>query len=173
MADRMGRRLAPALALVLLAGLAGCGDADPAPGAQASRSAPPATSDTPPSPPSAAVDPCVLVTRSEAEALAGTPLEDGQRDQDRCRYTGPVTGPSAQVEVFVDETAKNLYDGDRQLGHTFQTVVGIGDEAHVEDFAIFFSKAGFWVAIRLVRTDDWARYRPRMEATAKAAAARI
>jgi hypothetical protein len=92
---------------------------------------------------------------------------------DRCTYTGPVTGPSAQVEIFVGDSAQNLYEGDRQLGHAFTTVAGIGDEAHVEDFAIFFRKAGRWVAIRLVRTDDRTKYRPRMEATAKAAVARI
>jgi hypothetical protein len=49
---------------------------------------PPSTSDvrssgSPSSTPSAAVDPCVLVTRSDAEQLAGTPLEDAKRDPDR------------------------------------------------------------------------------------------
>ncbi|QOC92807.1 hypothetical protein [Micromonospora craniellae] len=47
------------------------------------------------------MDACALVTQEEAEKLAGTPLEEPVSVRETCTYTGPVSGPLAQVEVFV------------------------------------------------------------------------
>ena len=41
-------------------------------------------------------------------------------------------------------------------------VPGVGDEAYVEDFALFFRVGTRWNVIRLVRLDDFGAYEPRM-----------
>jgi hypothetical protein len=103
------------------------------------------------------VDPCRLVTKADAEQLAGTPLNPAveiKGDSPTCTYSGPVTGPLAQVEVYVGDGAKKILDIDRQLHHTLTAIQGIGDEAFEEDGAIFLRKSDRWVAIRLVLLKD-------------------
>ncbi|MFJ6197538.1 hypothetical protein [Micromonospora sp. NPDC092111] len=118
-------------------------------------------------------DACALVPKADAEQVAGTPLEDAVPVRDTCSYTAPVSGPTAQVEVYVGDGAKKMLDIDRELGHDFTTLTGIGDEAYLEDGAAFFAKSGVWVAIRLVRLNDPAENRTPMEALARAAAGRM
>jgi hypothetical protein len=69
-------------------------------------------------------------------------------------YTGPSSGPTAQVEAYIGDGAKKFYDIDRDLGHEFKALEGIGDEAQLEDGAVFVRKGTVWVAIRLVRLND-------------------
>jgi hypothetical protein len=119
------------------------------------------------------VDPCALVTKEEAERLAGTGLNDAAPVQETCTYTGLVSGPTAQVEVYVGDGAKSILDIDRGLEHDFKTLPGIADEAYAEDGAVFLNKGGQWVAIRLVRLDDPKKYAKPMEELARLVASRI
>ncbi|SIM79849.1 DUF3558 domain-containing protein [Micromonospora cremea] len=184
-----GQRWGVAAATILtLTALAGCGmiggdDAGDTPAAGAGKSVA-ATPDDDPSvaasaeapPAAAAVDACALVTRQEAEKLAGTRLEDPLEkptDRDTCTYTGPVTGPTAQVEVYVGDGAKKFLDIDRELGHKMTPISGVGDEAYAEDGTVFVSKGGVWACVRLVRSEDPALYRAGLEAVARTAAGRL
>jgi hypothetical protein len=134
----------------------------------------PAATTTPaPADPAAAVDPCALVTAAEAEALAGTPLDEPLRAPESCTYPGPVTGPTAQVEVFVGPGAEKILDIDRQLGHELRELPGIGDEAYAGEFQVFVNKAGTWVAVRLIRLEDPAAYRAALESVAATVASRL
>lgn len=161
--------------------LAGCGGNDPAP-ASAPAPAPDqlapaetAVEATAPAEPTVAAlpDPCVLLPQADAEKLAATPLNPAHKVRDTCTYTGPITGPTAQVEIYVGDGAKKYLDIDRQLEHEFTELSGIGDEAHLEDGTVFFFKNGVWVGIRLVRLVDAATTRKPMEAAARAAAGRM
>jgi hypothetical protein len=117
---------------------------------------------------------CDLVTQAEAETLAGTPLDPPLAVKETCTYTGPVTGPTAQVEVFVGDGAKKFYDTDRDtLQHEFTPVPGVGDEAYVEENTIFLQKNGTWVSIRLVLLNDPAENKVPLETLAKTVADRI
>jgi hypothetical protein len=110
----------------------------------------------------AKLDACALLTKSEAEALAGTPLNDavaagpaGSGDNTLCQYVGPTTGPTAQVEVFVGDGAKKQLDIDKDnLMHTFTQCAGIGDQCLQEDDFIFVEKNGTWASINLVLLND-------------------
>jgi hypothetical protein len=113
-----------------------------------------------------APDPCTLVTKAQAEALAGTALEGGitsglSGDQS-CTYPGAPNGPTAQVELFVGGGAKGYYDADKTLEHQFAPIPGLGDEAYVEDYNVFARKGSIWIALRLSRTSDFAPYRQPM-----------
>jgi hypothetical protein len=83
-----------------------------------------------------------VVTLDDAIALAGTRLQ-----------------PTAQVEYYFGDGAKKFLDVDRRLDHKFETLTGVGDEAYLEDFNLFFRVGTRWNAIRLVRLDDFAAYR--------------
>ena len=171
------------LAVVAMAALFGCGQSggDDAPNARrdpvnatpagAATKKPTATPTPTPTP--TAVDPCALVPEKDAEQLAGTPLDDPARIQETCTYTGPVTGPTAQVEVFVGPGAKKFLDIDRDLGHEFRPLEGIGDEAYAEDGVVFVHKSGTWVSIRLTLLDDPAKSRKPLEELARTVAGRI
>jgi hypothetical protein len=105
------------------------------------------------------VDPCEVVTQADADALAGTPLDPGvsspaENPTRSCLYTGPVTGPVAQVEFYIGPGAKKALDIDRDLGHTITPVSGLGDEAYAEDNSIFWQQDGTWYWIRLVRLNN-------------------
>ncbi|MFC0505535.1 hypothetical protein [Micromonospora costi] len=176
---RVGHRF-PLLVMtaVAVAAVAGCGgkDEEPAPPA----AAPPAVETTAEaavaeSPTAAAptVDACSLVTKAEAEKLAGTRLDDAAPVRETCSYTGPVTGPTAQVEIFVGDGAKKILDIDRQLGHEFTPLSGVGDEAYLEDGQVFINKAGLWISIRLVRLNDPAENRKPLEELARTVAGRL
>ncbi len=135
--------------------------------------APPASTRPPVTTAKTLPKPCALVTRAEAEKVVGTPLDAGNEVRDTCTYTGPVTGPLAQVEVFVGDGAKKMLDIDRQLDHEFTVVRGVGDEAHAEDGAIFVRSGTVWVAIRVVLLDDHSTYAARLEEAARVMAARL
>ncbi|WP_405431983.1 hypothetical protein [Micromonospora sp. NBC_00617] len=180
---------AAVVAVGTLTALGGCGmvggkdDGGGAPAAGAGQSAAatpegdPAAAPSAEAPPAAAkVDACAVVTKDEAEKLAGTPLQDPlekPEDRDSCTYTGPVTGPTAQVEVYVGDGAKKFLDIDRELGHKLTPISGAGDEAYAEDGTVFVSKGGVWACIRLVRSEDPATYRTALETAARAAAGRL
>jgi hypothetical protein len=110
----------------------------------------------------AKLDACALLTKTEAEALAGTPLNAavaagpaGSGDNTLCQFTGPTTGPTAQVEVFVGDGAKKQLDIDRDtLMHAFTDCAGIGDQCLQEDDNIFVQKNGTWASINLVLLND-------------------
>ncbi len=119
-------------------------------------------------------DACSLVTKPEAEQLAQTPLDDPNQVKETCTYTGPVTGPLAQVEVFIGDGAKKFLDIDRDtLGHAFTSPPGIGDEAAEEDDAIFIRNGTTWVSLRLTLLNDPAENKDRLEALAKTVAGRF
>lgn len=128
-------------------------------------------------PPQQAIEVCKLLPREDAEAIAGTPLDpgvEGPAHSPQCNYTGPVTGPVAQVEIYVGDGAKKILDIDRDdLKHPFAAVPGIADEAHEEENAIFLRKGTTWVAIRLVRLNDPAENRAPLRAAATKVAGRL
>ena len=93
--------------------------------------------------------------KAAAERLAGTPLRRPVAAPESCTYTGPTSGPTAQVEVYDGAGAKKILDIDRDLtGHELKAVVGVGDEAYIEDGAVFVNVDDTWVAIRLVSLAD-------------------
>ncbi|WP_341720123.1 DUF3558 family protein [Micromonospora sp. FIMYZ51] len=163
---------------VAVATLAACGDsapteAPPSPAATAEAAPPTEPVDAPEPAAAPPVDACALVSKREAEQLAGTRLEDAVPGGESCSYTGPVSGPLAQVEVYVGDGAKKILDIDRELDHEFETLSGIGDEAYLEDGAVFVNASGVWVAIRLVRLEDPAGYRKPLTELARTVAGRL
>lgn len=108
---------------------------------------------------------CSLLTLAEAEKVASTPLmkpvgagDNGAGGFVMCQFTGPTSGPTAQVEVFVGDGAKQQLHIDRDnLKHTFTSVPGIGDQCLEEDGFIFVEKNGLWASIELVRLNDAAQ----------------
>ncbi|GIJ35562.1 DUF3558 domain-containing protein [Micromonospora sediminimaris] len=174
------RYLKLAATAVAVAALTACGgNAEPAaappPPTEAAEPAPPtdATEATEPTAEAPPVDACALVPKEDAEKLAGTRLEDPVPVRETCTYSGPVSGPLAQVEVYVGDGAKKILDVDRDLDHEFETLSGIGDEAYLEDGAVFVHAAGVWVAIRLVRLDDPAKYHKPLTELARTVAGRL
>ncbi|NJC72226.1 DUF3558 family protein [Planosporangium thailandense] len=160
--------------------LAGCGKdaggspparSDARPAATATAAADSAAATAPAT--AAAVDPCALVSQQDAQQLAGTPLDPAKRVRETCTYSGPVSGPTAQVEVYVGDGAKKQLDIDRTLGHEIRQLSGVGDEAYAEDGAAFVRKAGTWVSIRLVRLNDPAENRQPLENLARTVAGRL
>ncbi|MBX7269235.1 hypothetical protein KIF24_26595 [Micromonospora sp. Llam7] len=177
------------LAAILFA-VAGCGgDANPFPAGQPEGDPPAAsnpltdgdplsdgglTADTPTAAAApAAIDPCLLVSRQEAEQLAGVPLAEPRKVKATCTYTAPPSGPTAQVEVFVGAGAKKILDVNRNLGHELRELPGIGDEAYAEDDSVYVHKSGQWVTVRLVRLNDPAENRQGLEAVARQVADRL
>jgi hypothetical protein len=147
--------------------------------AAASAVAAPSSGGSAPASLQAAPDPCALLTKNEADTLAGTKLQAGTEAgsggvKTLCQYTGDPSGPTAQVEVIVGDGAKKALDIDRDtLGHPFKTVSGIGDECDQEDGNIFVRKGNVWVDINLVLLNDPAQDVQPMQAAAKAVAARL
>ncbi|WP_053757430.1 DUF3558 family protein [Streptomyces sp. AS58] len=181
------RRTGTAVALSLAA-VTGCAQGAPVPDATvtvtATATAPASPADAEPSSPQApgdtpagtAVKACELLPKEDAEAVVKTPLEAGVEHPGTspgCTYNGPVTGPSAQVEMYLGDGAKKFYDIDRELGHKFTPVTGVGDEAYAEDNAVFFRKSTTWVAIRLVRLNDPAENSEPLQQLARKVAERL
>lgn len=122
--------------------------------------------------------PCELVTQADAASLAGTGLQPGvlagaATDQSNCTYSGPASGPVAQVESFVGPGTKKYLDIDRRLGHVITPVPGLGDEAYQEDFTVFFRKKEQWYGLRLVRLDPPQKYAAALVELARTMATRI
>jgi hypothetical protein len=119
------------------------------------RSAPQPTAQ--PTDPGAAAktNPCTLVTKAEADAIAGTTLMPAARAEGLCTFATPTSGSTAQLEVYVGDGAKKFYDIDKiSLGHPFKDVPNVGDEAHLEDGAIFVATHNTWFGLRLLRLDS-------------------
>jgi hypothetical protein len=129
--------------------------------------------------PDGAPHPCALLIQSEAETLAGTPLEAGTEsgegdDKTLCQYVGPATGPLAQVQLLVGDGAKKALDIDRDiLQHSFTTSSGVGDEAYAEDDTVFLRKGDTWVSVGLARLNEPAENADRLKAAAGEIAARL
>jgi len=124
----------------------------------------------------AVLDACAILPKNEAEKIAGTPLDPGLAGNPlnpSCMYTGPVTGPLGQVSIFIGDGAKKTYDIDVQLHHEFAPVPGVGDEAYLENNAIFFRRGTTWVAIELVRLNDPAENAKPLVDAAKAVVAKL
>ncbi|WP_374536592.1 hypothetical protein [Micromonospora aurantiaca (nom. illeg.)] len=179
---RTRRLIALALAAILFTASAGCGDDEPpasggaAPGAGAPVAEP--TGEAPAEPSAEPVDDaapqaCALVSKADAERLAGTPLDEPVVAGQSCTYTGPVSGPTAQVEVFVGEGAKKYLDIERQLGHEIRELAGTADEALLTAEAFFLRRGELWVAVRLVRLNDPQENRAPLERLARTVAGRM
>ncbi|KAB1906556.1 hypothetical protein F8279_13920 [Micromonospora sp. AMSO1212t] len=179
---RSRRLVALALTATLLTASAGCGDDEPpaAGGAPPGAGAPVAepTGEAPAEPSAGPVDDaapqaCTLVSKADAERLAGTALDEPVVAGQSCTYTGPVTGPTAQVEVFVGDGAKKYLDIERQLGHEIRELAGTADEALLTAEAFFLRKGELWVAVRLVRLNDPQENRAPLERLARTVAGRM
>ncbi|MEV0155730.1 DUF3558 family protein [Micromonospora sp. NPDC050686] len=118
-------------------------------------------------------DACALVSKAEAEKLAGTKLNDAVPVRDTCTYTGPVTGPTAQVEVYVGDGVKKYLDIERELKHEIRPLPGLGEEAHLTGEAFFIRKGDLWVAVRLTRLTDPEENRRPLETLARTVAGRM
>lgn len=133
----------------------------------------------PPTVPPPPVDPCSLVTQAEAEMLAERdvqlPVASGLgSDSPLCMFATQVSGPIAQVEVFVGPGALKYLEIDRDvLGHEFSEVAGVGDEAHLEDGAIFFRVGDTWAALRVTRLADDPTEADRLQELARTVASRL
>ncbi len=153
--------------------------ADGAPSAAdpAAAEAPPA--DAPADAPAGALpNACTLLSLPEATKLASTPLNPatpaGAGDAvTLCEYTGPTSGPLAQVEVYVGDGAKQILDTDRRIGHTFSPIPATGDEAYEEDGNVFVRKGETWAAVRLVRLNDPAENRDPLRLAATTVVGRL
>lgn len=174
------------LLAVTTVALAGCNHSHThgasAPAVPASISATPSSTPTsaPPVAASSATtalpDACSLLTPTEAQALASTPLNPQVESTDKtlCQYVGPTTGPEAQVELIVGPGALKGLQIDRDaLKHTFTPVPGIADEADEESDNIFIRKGTLWVQINLVLLNDPTQNRVALETAAKAVAGRM
>jgi hypothetical protein len=178
--DLMRIRRLPTLGLAVLAlalptGCVRSTDEAPATPAPPHAEAPavPAAEETMAPPPVTLPDACGLVSKAEAQKLAGTPLNDAVRVRDTCSYTAPASGPTAQVEVYVGDGAEKYLDIERELGHEIRPLSGLGDEAHLSAEAFFIRKAAVWVAVRLVRLNDPEDNQAPLVSLARAVAGRL
>jgi hypothetical protein len=101
------------------------------------------------------INPCHLVTKAEADTVAGTKTLPPVRVRSLCTFATPTTGAVGQLEVYVGDGAKQQFDIDKiKLQHAFTKVAGIGDEAWAEDANMFFRVGGIWVSLRVTRLDS-------------------
>ena len=125
------------------------------------------------------IDACAMLPKAEAEAMAKVTFMDPTNFPDpsspSCQYDTDPYGdqPTGQASVGFGDGAKKFYDTDVQLGHVFEDVPGIGDEAHFEDNAIFVRTGDIWFSLTIVRLDDPAQYRQGIIDTAALVAARL
>lgn len=174
-------RVLAVLSLAAVTGLTACGgsSAKSSPSTTAGRTSsttaePGTTSSTATATPQA----CELVSKEQADTVLGTTLLDGlavdNSDVNSCTYPGDPNGPTAQFEIFVGPGAKKNYDIDNDtLHHTFTDVPGLGDEAHEEEYELFFRKGATWVALRVTSLDPWSTFQPRAEALAQEVVAEL
>jgi len=166
---------------VLVLMVTGCGSGAATPAVTVTVTAPAASGETPGA---AATDPatatgtgstdaCALFTRQDAEKLVKTPLDAAEPGDASCVYNGPTTGPTAQVSVYVGDGAKKTLDIDRQFRHTFTKLSGAGQEAELEDSAVFVLVRGTWVEITVVRLNDPAENRGPLKDAAATVAGRF
>lgn len=147
--------------------------ADPVPSAGESSGTDPQTADPTAYPEGNGVDPCQLVAQADAEKLAGTKLDPPVPGEHACTYTGPVTGPTAQVEVYVGLGAKKQLDIEKTLDHPLRALSGVGDEAWISDNGVYVRKGQLWVSVLVVLLEDPAQYAKRLGDVATVAAGRL
>lgn len=120
---------------------------------------------------------CQLLTLKEAEAVVGTTLSAGQEGlptDPSCTYNPDPKGTrTAQVFITTGLGAKNTFDTDTRIKHTFTSVPGLGDESHQEQLAIYFRKGTEWAGISLVYLDDPAKVKVPLQQAAKVIASRL
>lgn len=181
--------LALAMLSVILAAACSAASATPAPAAipspspaavvapEVSEAPSPTPTESPAEPSPAPLDPCALITRDEADALAGVKVLDPQpagNPPSRCVWPTPVTGAVGQVEIEVGDGARKAYDIDATvLHHDFTPVARLGDEAYMEDKAIFFRAGDTWVEINVVRLDAPSRLPDMLVQLARTVAGRL
>ena len=101
------------------------------------------------------IDPCSLVTKSEADGVAGVRTRPPVRALGLCTFATPTSGAVGQLEVLVGDGVKKYYDIDKtNLGHEFRDIAGLADEAHLEDGVIFVRAGEVWFALRVTRLDS-------------------
>jgi len=105
------------------------------------------------------LDACTILPQADAETLIGSkltdPLKVATSDVSSCTYPGDPNGPTAQVEIYVGDGAKQQLDIDKdKLQHAFTQPSGLGDEAWQEDGMIWARTGTTWVSIRVVSLDD-------------------
>lgn len=175
-------------AVLLAATIAACSreGQEPPPAAGATGSpvvpvvSPTAVPATPPGPTIdlAAIDPCELVTKAEAEAILGLGVDDPHRNDlpetRSCTYYAPPTGPVGKVDVFVGQGAENVLNFNRDLlNHDFTEVADVADEAYEKPYEFYFRKADVWVVIAVVRIVPAEEIQDRLEKAARTAATRV
>jgi hypothetical protein len=121
----------------------------------------------------AQVDPCALVTLADAQRLAATKLDPAQKIQQTCTYSGPVSGPTAQVQVFVGPGSKKQLDIERTLGHPLRKLGQVRDEAWAGESAVYVRKGQLWVSVELVLLNEPAENAPRLDQLATVVAGRL
>ncbi len=110
-------------------------------------------------------DACSLLTQAQANSVASTPLMKGTGAGKNaagafvmCQYVGQPNGPTAELEVYDGDGAKQQLHIDRDnLQHKFTEIPGVGDQCLQEDGFIFVQKNGLWASIHLVRLNDAAQ----------------
>jgi len=126
-------------------------------------------------------DACSLLTQAQANAVASTPLQKGtgagqtsSGGFSMCQWIGQDGGPTAELEVYVGDGAKQQLHIDRDnLGHQMTSVPGVADQCLQEDGYIFIEKNNLWVSIHLVRLNDAAENVKPMQTGAKLVAAKL
>jgi hypothetical protein len=123
-------------------------------------------------------DACTLLTRAEAEKAAGVKLNKGEDTRAvsadnvaSCTYNAPVTGSSGSITVFAGLKTPDELTTDRNLGHKFRKVPGLGDQALQETLpsTVFVHTHGVWVTI----SSAYSAKPSAMLAAARLAAARV
>jgi hypothetical protein len=118
-------------------------------------------------------DACKLLTRTEAQALAGVKLQRPSDVGSSCTYNGYPTGPVAQVAIYVESSVPRTLRIDRLLHHKIWSVPRLGDQALEEEWHIFVRTGKVWITINLVRTEAWPPYRKPLERAAAIAISRV
>ena len=124
-------------------------------------------------------DPCSMFTKEDAERLTGIPLSDGiaftNPDNPGCTYPPDPNSSTAQAEVGFAAGAQKFYEIDVAIGHVFEEVPGLGDEAWIEPDGgtIFFVKDGMWVSVHIVKLNDALENVEPLKTAAAAIAARM
>lgn len=124
------------------------------------------------------IDACTILPQSDAEALIGSALTDpltaSTSDVASCTYPGDPNGPTAQVEIYLGDGAKQQLEIDRdKLQHAFTQPSGLGDEAWQEDDMIWARTGTTWVSIRVVSLDDASRFTQPLQTAMAGALARL
>lgn len=106
-------------------------------------------------------DPCTLLTQDEADQLGGRALQPAVSsgppgEPTMCQFTSDPEEPGiAQVTVQVGDGVKKYLDIDKDtLGHAFDQLSELGDEAWLEENAIFVRKGDLWIGITVVLLND-------------------